>query len=305
MTLSDDVQSRVHTLAPVFDSYLAWHKNVIKVIHNPAGFTDLTSLPAPQEFIAWADTFPKESGFYPMIEELRATETELHSVTGAIAAKAMISQAADGVDQALVERLCDLYERFFISLKHLEMRLMEGSGSMDKETGLYDKEALLEDYAKDMERLVRYEHPFCLILGRINNYQSGQNATLEDKQMSVVKIAAYLLRSTIRTFDEAYRVGENEFVLSCKVIQKAGGFAITRRIENLIEHKGIMVSDEAGQQAPLSLSFCVADPVQGDGLDDLLDHMRGDLGKYESSGDGVTSIELAEQSALERFISEN
>lgn len=305
MPLSEDIQSRVHTLAPVFDSYLGWQKNLMKAIHNPAEIKDITAIPVPQEFIAWANDFPKSSGYNTMVEELRAHETEMHSVAGAIMAKAMIAAEPGQIDNSLVDRIATLYERFFLNLKHLEMRLIEGSSSMDKETGLYDKEALIHDYAKDMERLTRYDHPFCLIMGKINGYSEGQTAMLQDKELSLTKIAAYLLRSTIRTFDEAYRIGENEFVLSCKVIQKAGGFAITRRIEKLIANRDISVTAPDGAQVPLALSFCVADPVHGDELDDLLANMRSDLNRYDGEADSTTSIELSEQSPLERFISEN
>ena len=304
MPLTKEENTKVQNLAPVYDSYLSWQKYITRFLHAPleekAAFAKLAA--APQELEVWINGFEADSPYRPMLEELRILKNELHQCVNTMLATGAGDEHS--VSHEVVETYSTLFERFLLNLKHIEMRLIQGASSIDRETGLFDLEALKADYDKDMERLVRYEHPFCLLYGRIKNYHSGQKAVLQDREMPVIRAAAFLLRSTIRSFDEAYRIGENEFILSCKIVKKPGGMAVTRRIEKLVEGRHIVVRTEGGQEEPLSFSFCVADPVQGDALEQLLSNMREELNAYDDKSASGTAIELREQSELEKYLAE-
>ena len=54
---------------------------------------------------------------------------------------------------------------------------------------------------------------------------------------------------------------------------------------------------------PVTMSYCVAEPVPGDTLDDLLDNMRRDLSQWDEKAD--QAVEYTEQSPLQRFIEDD
>ena len=69
----------------------------------------------------------------------------------------------------------------------------------------------------------------------------------------------------------------------------------------MLTEEGLKVQDE-GKEFPITMSFCIAEPVPGDDVNVLIANMRQDLDRYEDDGDGNTALEYIELSPLKRFI---
>ena len=110
------------------------------------------------------------------------------------------------------------------------------------------------------------------------------------------------IKKCVRTFDDAYRLADDEFVMSLKQTEAKGGVAAVERLRKLIEQEKIMIQDD-GYDYKLTMSYCVASPVPGDKPEHIIANMRLDLDRYKSDGD--MSLEYLEQSPLQRYIKDS
>jgi GGDEF domain-containing protein len=155
---------------------------------------------------------------------------------------------------------------------------------------------MMKDLEREMERRSRRGKPFSLALVRIDRYDEIREMQNVDEHARLLMTLANMIRKCLRSFDDAYRSGEGEFIMSLKHADISGGTAALNRLRRLLEEEKIVI----GVAFPLSLSGCVAEPMPGDDLSLLLGNMRHDLGRYGEHGGAA--LEYHEISPLQRFV---
>lgn len=179
---------------------------------------------------------------------------------------------------------------------------MQTDTGLDVSTGLRSKKAMVIDLEREMERRARRGKPFCLALARIDNYEHIQELVSEERHREIVFAVARLIKKCIRSFDDAYRSGDGEFIMCLKHSDMGGGAAATTRLRRFLEEEQIMIQDEKGRSFPLTMSSCVAEPLPGNSLDELMANMRNDLLRFNNEAPGNATLEYFEQSSLSRYI---
>jgi diguanylate cyclase (GGDEF)-like protein len=159
---------------------------------------------------------------------------------------------------------------------------------------------MVVELERELERRARRGRPFSLALASIDNFDIIREHATEEQLKTILATLGRLIHKCIRSFDDGYRSGEAEFIMSLKHADAAGGATAINRLRSYLDQEKMTVPDGAGNMVLLTMSYCVAEPVPGDTLDDLMKNMRLDLERYRE--DGNTSLQYYEQSPLARLI---
>ena len=302
MPLDYEIDSKLKALAPVIDEHAEWFGGVTKRIFFPKAFKEEERLAVPGTFQNWA----VEAEGYDFIEELTLSNLkrlfeELHIVATGLTDKSII--ANEPISLAEYDDFISLYENFVFKLRRLEHDCALSDSGLDVESGLRSRRAMEIDISKELERRSRRGNPFTLALARIDNYEEFSGFIDREQHSSAIATLGRLIKKCIRSFDDAYRSGDCEFIMCLKHSEKAGGTAAVNRLRSFLTDENIVFDVEGREdQVPLTMSYCVAEPIPGDTLEELLQNMRRDLDRWDDGGD--TAMEYQEQSPLQRYIKE-
>ena len=232
-----------------------------------------------------------------VIEKLTSVHSELHQGAKDIVVFAMQNKTKPPVEK--FDEFINRYEGFLIQLRRLEHECLHADSGMDSLTGLRSQKVMLHELGKEMERRSREGRPFSLALAQIDQYEYiKQLQTEEQFRASMEKIGSLILKC-VRSFDDAYRASDSEFVMSLKHSNMSGGSAAINRLKIMMDEEGPSVTENE-KTYPITMSYLVAEPVPGDSVESLIDNMRKDLLRYEEKGG--TSLEYIEVSPLKRFL---
>lgn len=299
MPLDYEIDSKLKALAPVIDEHAEWFGRATKRIFFPASFKGEERPGVPESFQKWV----KEAEGYNFVEavtlsDLKKLFEELH-----IVATGLMDKAAYGGEPVILKEYDDftsLYENFIFKLRRLEHDSAMADSGLDVESGLRSRHAMEIDINRELERRARRGNPFTLALARIDNYDEFKDRIDSEQHRQVLETLGRLIKKCIRSFDDAYRSGDCEFIMSLKHSEAVGGTAAVNRLRSFLTEEKIVLKLGGGDVMPLTMSYCVAEPVPGDTLNELLSNMRYDLDKWDESGD--TALEYHEQSPLQRYI---
>lgn len=283
MTLEYNHDERLKALAPILDEYTEWFMQLLRRIMYPKDTQEGQVFSKPSSFLQWLDLAEQEKFQADILERL----TNLHSDLSVQADK-LINESMKGADTPEYKEfdaLMTLFEEFTLRLRRLEKDVLLENSGLDELTGLRSRGTLKKDYNTEMERVSRQGRPFTLAVVRIANY-----ADIPGDKSAAVKMVADKIKQSMRSFDDAYRISENEFVLSLKQADMKGGLIALNRVHRFVEK----------ESASLLMTSCIAEPTPGDDLDDLVKNIGEEL---DGLDDGESAIvEYVEMSALQRFV---
>ncbi|HEY0901719.1 MAG TPA: diguanylate cyclase [Micavibrio sp.] len=299
MALSYEIDSKLKALAPIVDEHAEWYNRVMRAIFYPERAGD--PFPPPASFVAWLNDAAQDDFVgKATLEKLRKMQTELYEIGSDLMHDTKISGARP--DFKVYEEFVNLYDDLLYQLRRLEHDAVQADTGLDVGTGLRSKKAMVIDLEREMERRARRGKPFTLALARIDNYDQIRNLVTDERHREIIAAAARVIKKCIRSFDDAYRSGDGEFVMCLKHSDIAGGTAATTRLRRYLEEENIVIQDDKGRPFTVTMSSCVAEPLPGDSLDELLGNMRADLSRFHQEAPGSTTLEYFEQSALSRYV---
>ncbi|MEM6781971.1 MAG: diguanylate cyclase, partial [Pseudomonadota bacterium] len=169
-------------------------------------------------------------------------------------------------------------------------------GGLDSETGLRSMTVFERDLKREIERLARSKNPFCLAAVTIDYMGEETEETLMSE---VVQKAAEGVLECLRTFDDAYRKGPYQFILSLKNTDYPGANAAINRINRYFKNEN-MVFDDQGTKRVVSISCAISEVLPTDNPNELVDNLMADcLKNAEEPG---TVLQFQELSQLQRFV---
>lgn len=279
-------QMSFENLMPLLDEHAEWYGRVMRRIFYPEKYEKGSLLHAPEAIKKWLRTMDEKGQIdSESLNDIRKTLDDFHRV-----ALDMIREAADAEGKPAVARydtLVSLYESFIARMRRLEHDMMH-AGSIDEQSGLRNVEAMRRDVAREQERRARRGQPFCLMLCRVDRFDDLSEKR-SDQIDALLKSIASFVKQSIRTFDDAYHMGDGEFIVVLKNSDMINSPAIIERMRKFLR----------GEDG-VTMSYCSAEPMPGDSIDDLIDNMRIDLNRYDEGGNTV--LEFVEQSPLQRFV---
>lgn len=300
MALTYEIESRLQALQPVIEELIEWHDRVVRRMFYVEEYGDNDLLDLPESFTRWADD-PANSEVIGgvIIEQLRKTFIELRDL--GIATVRLAAQSVEKPSVRAYDQLATIHEQFIGQLSRLQYDLAMADSGMDSMTGLRHAKALWQDMAREMERLARRGRPFCLALVQIESHDVIKASQNEENYKKILAVVTKQIKKCIRSFDDAYYMGNGEFIMCLKQSEQAGGSAAISRLLRFMDEEDPKYMKD-GQPAAVSLDCCVAEPMPGDDIKELLDNMRADLGRYDI--DNAPALEYIEKSPLQRMIEE-
>ncbi len=290
MAISYTHDQKFNILGEVLDEYQAWFSSV--VLHV---FCDAHKHPVPEVFINWL----KKVSFEKIDIEGRYTEEKDRLLIQHNDLIQEISSLNKESDPASFADLSEKFRTLIAALHGFCQAVVLEEGGLDILTGLKNNAVIDADLAIEMERLSREGWPFCIGLARIDDFKAVEESLGEEKADATVKTVAGFVLSSLRSYDDAYRVSRDHFIMCLKQSDIVGGQKALERLRDILE-KAAEVYTVDGKQRPLSVSCCVAAPLPGDDVEDLIDNLYVDLDQQiKDPGSVLTYQEL---SPLQRFI---
>ena len=298
MSLSYRMDERLKALTPVLAEHAEWFGGVMGRLFYPEKFIQAGPAAEPQSFRQWAES-ARDVEFVAAatLEDLMRIHDELHQSAAGLIEEAM--KIARKPDLEAFAALTDLYDEFVLQVHRLEKDCTLADNGLDVLTGLRNSKAMEKDLERELERRSRRGQPFCLVLARIDDFDQVRAEAGEQEAVEAIRGVAALVKKCVRSFDDAYRCADAEFVMALKHTDTKGGTAAINRLRTFLEETPVLAR-KGGKPAPVTLSYCAAEPLPGDKMDEMLTHMRQDLARYDEGGD--TTVEYFEQSPLQRFI---
>jgi diguanylate cyclase (GGDEF)-like protein len=302
MTLSYEVDNKLKALSPILDEHSEWFGRVVRWAYYPEAYDESQLLSFPDSYKSWCSQIEGDDLFQKStISKLTNLHNELHDSAKELL-RSSVQNAGGKPPIALYDSFVDRYDEFIAHMRRLEMDCMQADSGIDSMTGLRSKKAMMKDLAKEMERRARHGRPFSLALARIDKYEYIKSLQSDEQHQTAMRCISGLIFKCIRSFDDAYRASDDEFIMSLKHANMSGGTAAIARLRRFMEEEGPQVV-ENDKEYPITMSYCVAEPVPGDDVNSLLSNMRADLDRYDEKGD--TSLEYIEVSPLKRFIDDS
>lgn len=299
MNLEYNVYQRLKELLTVLDEYTEWFMQVVRRVTYPAGNEKIAHFSKPTSFLKWADRAEADDFAPEMIARLCKLHDELSLKADKLINESM--KHARPVEFSEFNKLVTLFEEFLHHTRRLERDVMLEDSGIDTLTGLRSYTVLEKDLGRELERLARQGKAFSLALVRIDNFEELKKENSQEISNGYLKLVAELIKKSMRSFDDAYRLETNEFALSLKQANMNGGFKALERLKRELE-KSRATCNLGGKIIPLTLSSCIAEPLPGDNLKELLQNLRQDLDKSGKAEGSV--LEYFEMSPLQRFIKE-
>jgi|GEM_PF-6827388 len=191
----------------------------------------------------------------------------------------------DKTSREEMETFLVTFENFQASLQQLENGVLFSDFAIDELTGLGTHDKMITELTKELERRARRGQPFCIVLSRIDG--------LEDKKSpQSILLASQAVKKTLRSFDDAYAIGDGEFLSSLKHSDNNGGLKFIGRLNSNLSNN---------VDVKFSMSSVVAEPYPGDNLETFVEAVKKDLSILSSSSKNVSG-EYKEVSPLTQYI---
>jgi diguanylate cyclase len=300
MPLTYEENSRLKALSPVLDEHAEWFSRIIRQIFYPDLNVNAALLTAPDSFDHWAQEIQREDA----IEEAALTRMLRLYDDMRVAAELLIRQSGEyqgNPPKKQFDAFVILYDEFVAHLRRMERDMALSESGIDVLTGLRTRKVMTKDIERELERRSRRGRPFCLALARIDHYEKIKDHLSQQDHDAIMVASAEIIKQCIRSFDDAYRLNDGEFLMCLKQTEMSGGSAGLNRLKKLLEEHAPYYRI-GNKEIRLSMSSCVAEPQPGDLIEDLITNMRADLDRY--GGDAETALEYFELSPLQRFVSD-
>ncbi|MCI5060949.1 MAG: diguanylate cyclase [Alphaproteobacteria bacterium] len=281
MALDYGSQKSLVKLTPVLEEAAFWYSDIVSAVAYP----DKASIVARLDsFLDWM-----QEGHDLPPEIIRDTQALYDDLMNQVERILPVLQAENNLPFDDFSELNTLYNAFLFRLYRLEAdSALEGRG-VDPLTGLRSHEAIEPDLKREMERLSRQGNPFALVVCRIDDIGSVEPP--EDMLALVVRA----IKQCMRSFDDAYYLGQGQFLLSLKHADLIGAQAAVTRLRQILSQ------DEGNKKGSVTLSYCMSEPLPEDKPLKIIEDMKDDLAQNASAQDAV--LKLLEMSELERFVS--
>ncbi len=305
MSSSDNIEnSDLSSLLCVLDEHTAWFHKLVQTLFYASDAAISPALTKPTSFAIWAvQANRQENGVQPeVVEKLSSLHSDLFRRADNLLSIVRDTRTKPAHKDFL--NFLTVYEEFSLYIRRLEQDVMLEESGYDLSTGLRSLKMLDDDFKQEMSRLARQGKSFCVSMTHIDHFASLKEGSTKSEVDGYIKLIASLIKLSLRSFDDAYHLGNGEFILSLKQTDISGGIAALERLKKELERQKIEI-DVNGTAFDLSLSCCIAEPVEGYKINDLVEYLREDLSKNATLEKSDTVLKYYELSPLQRYIQES
>ena len=288
MALEYQSKTGLEQISPIIDEYVVWYGRTVRAYLEQRPMEE----DAPPIFSEWlADAgLPRETS--------QRAKNIYDGMIGAARDFAMGYSFQSEPPLKQYNEFSKHYEEFIQFMHRLEIDLASENSGFDKKTGLRSARLLHEDMKRELERRSRRGNPLAIALIKMNETGdlSGEGGNAEALSNVVCGLSSRI-KSCLRSFDDAYYLGEEFFLLSLKHADMLGAQAAIRRLNAELERSPVL--HPIIPRTEISVSSVLHEPEPGDSVDALITHMKKDLDGLREKG---AVIQYNDLSPLQRFI---
>lgn len=213
------------------DWFVTWHRLAFIVTQGRAEAT--LQLMPPPSFIRWyqqaAEALPQEQ---PVLDRLAVLHDQMHTL-----ARLVLMKAPDGeqITAADYDGVAAKFQGFIGGIRRLERAFAVAASGLDTLTGLRSRVGMVDDVAREIDRFQRTGKPFCLALADIDHFKQVNDNYGHDVGDQVLAATADVISRQIRSFDDAYRLGGEEFLICLKETKLIDANKVIERLRAALE----------------------------------------------------------------------
>jgi len=281
-SLSQTVDDHIGWLA-------GWHR--LAFLDLAARAEAAKKLAPPESFAIWYKSalasLPQDQ---PSIDRMAVLHDQLHTL-----AKLVLMKTPEGkpVDRKDYESVIAKYDELMQGLRRLERAFAVAASGLDLLTGLRSRVGLKEDLAREHSRFLRAGKPFCIAIMDIDHFKAINDTHGHDAGDHVLAAVADHVSRSLRPFDDAYRMGGEEFLLCLKDADLATGLKVLERLRASLEALPITLSNSKSINITASFGLTSSAP---DMTAEAMLH-RADQALYRAKNQGRNMIVVLEASA--------
>jgi len=281
------------SLSQAVDDHLAWliewHR--LAFFELGARTEQAKKLPPPASFPVWyksaVKSLPQDQ---PLIDQLAIVHDQLHTL-----ARLVLMKTPDNAPVAAkdYESVLAKYHDFIGGIRRLERAFAVAASGIDLLTGLRSRVGLQEDLAREHSRYLRSEKPFCAAIMDIDHFKAINDTHGHDAGDRVLAAVADHVSRSLRPFDDAYRLGGEEFLLVLKEADLAIGLTVLERLRAGLEKMPVTLANGAVINATASFGLTCAEKDVA--VEEMLH--RADQALYRAKNQGRNRIVVLEAAA--------
>ncbi len=223
----------------------------------------------------------------PAIDRLAVLHDQLHTLARLVLIKTPEGKPVSAADY---ESVIAKYDEFMQGLRRLERAFSVAASGLDLLTGLRSRVGLKEDLMREYSRFERTEKPFCIAIMDIDHFKAVNDTYGHDAGDRVLAAVADHAGSALRPFDDAFRLGGEEFLLCLKEADLGTGMKVLERLRASLEHLKIALADRT--HVTVTASFGLVCSVPEVTVDAMLH--RADQALYRAKNQGRNRIVILE-----------
>lgn len=270
-------------LGVVLDEHLRW----VGQWHRAAFFRDGQGgerVSAPASFAAWCVVASKEElAQQPAIEKLVTVHEQMHRQAKLVLLKAA---AGEPPTEAEYESVIGRFEEFVIILRRVERAFAAAASGLDLLTGLRSRRGMAEALEREQNRFRRAGQAFCVALCDIDRFKSVNDTYGHDIGDRVLAAFAAVISRGIRSFDEAFRMGGEEFLVCLKETTLDEAFRVIERLRVDLMRTPIALPD--GRSISITASFGLIEAGADVAVDELV--VLADKALYHAKHSGRNRV---------------
>jgi diguanylate cyclase (GGDEF)-like protein len=245
-------------LASVVDQHLRWIGQWHRAVLFPREPGVFEAVPMPDAFPAWArDPARGGLGGQPAVDRLTVLHDQMHRLARLLLMK---SAAGEPPTENEYEAVIGRFEKFMSLLRRVERAFGAAASGIDTLTGLRSRSDMLDDLEREMNRLRRAGQPFCLAICDVDKFKSVNDRFGHDIGDRVLAATAACVARGIRSFDDAYRMGGEEFLICLKQSGLNDGFMVIDRLRQDLGATPIPLPDGGTLHVTASFGLVQATP---------------------------------------------
>jgi len=219
----------------------------------------------------------------PAVERLVDLHEKMHRRAKLLLLKAAAGEAPDRDEY---ESVAVPFEDFCAHVRRVERAFDAAASGLDPLTGLRTRRGMMEVLEGEANRLRRTGRPFCLAMCDLDKFKSVNDTYGHDAGDKVLSQFAALLSRGIRGFDEAFRMGGEEFLVCLKEVEMGDAYRVVERLRVDLMNSLIPLGD--GRELRVTASFGLVQIDLDVSLDEWL--IRVDKALYEAKHRGRNRV---------------
>lgn len=280
-------ESPLDCVRQAIDQHVLWFAEWVRGVFGGARATAFDTA-APAAFSAWCRATEQEGLVHqPAIERLTGLHAEMHRIAGQILTR--LEQQGRPPSRQELDGVVSRYEEFITRLRRIERAFATARAGLDALTGLRSRRDMDLELSRELNRLRRGGAAFSIAMMDLDHFKAVNDRYGHEAGDRVLSSVGAILTQGLRSFDDAFRFGGEEFLVLLKGSGADEAVGVLDRIRLDLEARPVRL--RTGQSIPVTASFGVATAEADEAVDDLI--ARADQALYRAKQTGRNRVVVA------------